>query len=54
VVAEGVETPEQLAFLAEHQTDYVQGYLFSQPLPFQQMSELLKKGIQALQFKFWD
>jgi diguanylate cyclase (GGDEF)-like protein/PAS domain S-box-containing protein len=52
VVAEGVETPEQLAFLAEHQADYVQGYLFSKPLPFQQMSELLRKGIQALQFKF--
>jgi diguanylate cyclase (GGDEF)-like protein/PAS domain S-box-containing protein len=52
VVAEGVETPEQLAFLAEHQADYVQGYLFSKPLPFHQMSELLRKGIQALQFKF--
>ncbi|MFW5815247.1 MAG: EAL domain-containing protein [Wenzhouxiangella sp.] len=33
VVAEGVETAEQLAFLAERQCDYIQGYYFSRPLP---------------------
>jgi len=32
VVAEGVETPEQLQFLTEHDCDMVQGYYFSQPL----------------------
>jgi len=32
VVAEGVETAEQLAFLSERQCDFVQGYFFSRPL----------------------
>lgn len=33
VVAEGVETVEQLNLLAGYQCDLVQGYLFSKPLP---------------------
>lgn len=37
VVAEGVETVEQLNFLAEHNCDLVQGYYFSRPLPEQKM-----------------
>lgn len=32
VVAEGVETPEQMAYLRDHGCDTVQGYLFSPPL----------------------
>ncbi|KGY14073.1 diguanylate cyclase [Vibrio tubiashii] len=32
VVAEGVETPQQLAFLTQHKCNYVQGYLKSKPL----------------------
>jgi diguanylate cyclase (GGDEF)-like protein/PAS domain S-box-containing protein len=32
VVAEGIETEEQLAFLREHQCDEVQGFLISEPL----------------------
>ncbi len=33
VVAEGVETESQLDVLARYQCDYVQGFLFSKPLP---------------------
>ncbi|WCM91098.1 EAL domain-containing protein [Acidovorax sp. NCPPB 2350] len=33
VVAEGVETSEQAAFLASHGCDAMQGYLYAQPVP---------------------
>ncbi len=33
VVAEGVETDEQLTYLAKNRCDLVQGYLFSRPVP---------------------
>lgn len=33
IVAEGIETPEQLAFLIHNQSDYGQGYLFDRPMP---------------------
>ena len=41
VVAEGVETAEQLALLISHQCDIIQGYFFSRPLPAPAMTELL-------------
>jgi diguanylate cyclase (GGDEF)-like protein/PAS domain S-box-containing protein len=41
VVAEGVETPEQAAFLQEEGCDQVQGFLFSRPLPNGAFAELL-------------
>jgi diguanylate cyclase (GGDEF)-like protein len=41
VVAEGVETPEELAFLEAHQCDEVQGYHFSRPVPAEQFAALL-------------
>ena len=33
VIAEGLESPEQLAFLMSHQCEEAQGYLISRPLP---------------------
>ena len=33
VIAEGVETIGQMAFLREHACDRLQGYLFSRPMP---------------------
>jgi EAL domain-containing protein (putative c-di-GMP-specific phosphodiesterase class I) len=37
VIAEGVETEAQRAFLARHGCDAYQGYLFSRPLPAQEL-----------------
>jgi diguanylate cyclase (GGDEF)-like protein/PAS domain S-box-containing protein len=41
VVAEGVETAEQLAMLISHQCDVIQGYFFARPLPLDEMAQLL-------------
>ncbi|MBL8525678.1 MAG: EAL domain-containing protein, partial [Betaproteobacteria bacterium] len=43
VVAEGVETAAQAAFLLEHRCDYLQGYLISQPLDAADMREWLQR-----------
>jgi len=44
VVAEGVETPEQLALLRDFGCDQVQGYLISKPLPLADLLEYLTFG----------
>jgi diguanylate cyclase (GGDEF)-like protein/PAS domain S-box-containing protein len=45
VVAEGIETREQLAFLRGHECPFGQGYLFSQPLTGRACTQLLRCGI---------
>jgi len=44
VVAEGVETPEQLALLRSFGCDQAQGYLISKPLPLDELLEYLTFG----------
>ena len=44
VIAEGVETQEQLRFMREHHCDEVQGYLLSRPLPMDAFHAFLKNG----------
>lgn len=43
LVAEGVETAEQLHFLREHRCDKLQGFLFSRPVPASEAEALLKR-----------
>jgi len=45
VVAEGVETVEELDFLRAQRCDEVQGYYFSQPVPAPVFEQLLRSGI---------
>jgi diguanylate cyclase (GGDEF)-like protein/PAS domain S-box-containing protein len=44
VVAEGVETSEQLAFLSRLRCDEYQGYYFSRPVPAEELEHLLRKA----------
>jgi EAL domain-containing protein (putative c-di-GMP-specific phosphodiesterase class I) len=50
LIAEGVETENQLAFLRSMECDEMQGYLFSEPLSAQAATELLaeKVSLQAM------
>jgi diguanylate cyclase (GGDEF)-like protein/PAS domain S-box-containing protein len=47
VVAEGVETEEQMRMLRSQQCDIMQGYLVSRPLPGEEMTEMLSRLAQA-------
>ena len=45
IIAEGVETDEQLDFLARHGVELVQGYLFGHPGSVQETTDLLVRRL---------
>ena len=49
IVAEGVETQEQLAFLADAGCDAVQGYFLGKPLPIGQYAALVGRNRDAME-----
>jgi EAL domain-containing protein (putative c-di-GMP-specific phosphodiesterase class I) len=48
VIAEGVETPEQLAVLRELGCDQAQGYFFAKPMPADQLFKFVVERVAAL------
>ena len=46
VVAEGVETEEQMKMLRDAKCELVQGFFFSRPLPPEEFEELIKKEME--------
>jgi diguanylate cyclase (GGDEF)-like protein/PAS domain S-box-containing protein len=50
VIAEGVETNEQLTYLREQGSDGVQGFLLSKPMPPISFRQLLKQGDRSYKF----
>lgn len=44
VIAEGVETEAQLAYLREHHCDQIQGYFFSRPVTHDVFAHMLEEG----------
>lgn len=47
VIAEGVETEEQMEFLKAIDCDIIQGYYFSRPVPAEEFDKLIEKEIEG-------
>ncbi len=48
LVAEGVETEQQREYLLDRECEYFQGYLFSKPLPAEDIEALLKERVKLM------
>jgi EAL domain-containing protein (putative c-di-GMP-specific phosphodiesterase class I) len=48
IIAEGVETEQQLEYLVNRGCDIIQGYFFSKPLPVKEMTVLLIRELQLI------
>lgn len=48
VVAEGVETRDQFDFLVEHDCEYAQGYLWSKPLPLDNIRHMIQPNVRVM------
>ncbi|RNC69845.1 MAG: EAL domain-containing protein [Desulfuromonadales bacterium] len=48
VIAEGVETEGQLSFLSDNNCDEVQGFLFSTPMPSQQVVSFIRERLDKV------
>ncbi len=48
VVAEGVETVEQLAYLRAHHCDEIQGFFLSRPIPAEELAAFLTRDLRNL------
>ena len=44
VVAEGVETKDELDFISDQKCDLIQGFFFSKPISPEEFSKILKKS----------
>jgi EAL domain-containing protein (putative c-di-GMP-specific phosphodiesterase class I) len=47
VIAEGVETEQQLEYLRKHDCDQIQGYLISKPVPAAEIETRFLTKIEA-------
>jgi len=48
LIIEGVETDDQLEYLKQRQCSYIQGFLFSKPLPFDELLSYLQRVMPSL------